>query len=149
MERNGKFTRGPVATSEYYSDATTILDAGGFAFADAETCAIMENYGERLNIGHWADCELSHRDVDREEQRANASLIASAFNAATACEDMGYDGEACVKALPELVESLTECIGPELSGESNEFCKGYETVAIRMTWDELRRARAILAKCRG
>jgi hypothetical protein len=36
----------------------------------------------------------------------DALFVMSAFNAATACEDMVYDGEACVNALPELVEGL-------------------------------------------
>ena len=132
MERKGKFTRGPVGV--YVED-------GG-------------NLGEFVWVADVNAPELDDNPVcllhgDSEQRKADSSLIASAFNAATACEDMGYDGEACVNALPELVEALTECIGPELSGESNEFCKGYDTVAIRMTWGELRRARAILAKCRG
>lgn len=40
------------------------------------------------------------------ERQANARLIATAFNAAHACEQMGHDGTASVEALPELLEAL-------------------------------------------
>lgn len=39
---------------------------------------------------------------------ANARLIAAAGTAATAAEDMGYDGIAAVEALPELLEALKD-----------------------------------------
>ena len=36
----------------------------------------------------------------------NAELIVAAFNAATECESLGYDGIEAVKALPELLDLI-------------------------------------------
>lgn len=47
----------------------------------------------------------AEKEIDAEDQ-ANVSLIAAAFNAATALEDQGYDGMETIKALPEIVEAL-------------------------------------------
>lgn len=41
-----------------------------------------------------------------EDRKAIGRIFCAAFNSATACEDMGYDGEACVKALPDLVKII-------------------------------------------
>ena len=40
---------------------------------------------------------------ERAVAEPNSELIATAFNAATAAEDMGYDGQAAVEKLPELL----------------------------------------------
>lgn len=39
------------------------------------------------------------------EPKANAELFAAAINAATRCAELGCDGQACIEALPELVEA--------------------------------------------
>ncbi len=48
--------------------------------------------------------------MDREEQWANAHLIAAAGTAATRAEEMGYDGRAAVEALPELLGLLQQYV---------------------------------------
>lgn len=42
------------------------------------------------------------------EADGNASLIVAAFNSATACADMGYDGIKAVEALPEALTVLRD-----------------------------------------
>jgi len=117
MERKGIFTRGPVATT--FSDGS-----GG--------CGYIIGPGDDVIVWGGEDDWGCQRGVKRPE---DASLIASAFNAATTCEDMGYDGEACVKALPELVESLVALA--HMCGNAGAFGK------------PLNDAVALIARCRG
>lgn len=46
-------------------------------------------------------------------------LFITAFNAAHECEEMGYDGTACVEALPKLVKLLVEAGGCLLAIHGN------------------------------
>ena len=43
-----------------------------------------------------------------DESRANANILAAAINSGNAAEDMGYDGQAAVEALPGLLEVVNE-----------------------------------------
>ncbi len=70
------FTPGPWKTDERYEDSTEIVDSKGFSHVTAEQCAILLGWDE--NFQHWSDSKEAHRDISREEQRANARLIASA-----------------------------------------------------------------------
>ncbi len=40
--------------------------------------------------------------------RANAKLIANAFNSATACYSLGYDGTKCVENVAEIIKALSD-----------------------------------------
>jgi len=82
------FTTGPWIASEYYSDATTIIDDSGFSVADAPRCQILEGWPD-MGFDHWADSPKAHRWISEDEQRANANLIAAA---------------------PELLEALQELV---------------------------------------
>ena len=73
-----KHTPGPGHLSDYYSDALTVLDAGGFEIVSAKGIAILQGYSEKLRINHWADSPDASRDISEEEQAANARLIAAA-----------------------------------------------------------------------
>lgn len=55
-------------------------------------------------------------DVAELNSEANAALVAAAFTAATTAEDMGYDGQAAVEALPELLRALDEIASGALWG---------------------------------
>jgi len=128
MERKGKFTRGPVATS--FSDGS---GGDGYIIAPGDDVIVWGGNDD------WG-CQ---RGVGRPE---DSSLIASAFNAATACEDMGYDGEACVKALPELVQMIMDAVAQCTQAirilPYDEGCQAID--------DEIRpMLRDILAKCWG
>lgn len=117
MERKVKWTRGPVSTT--FSDDSC---GEGYIIGPCDNVIIF-----------GGGCFGEQRGVKRPE---DASLIASAFNAATACEDMGYDGEACVKALPELVSALNMV---------------RDTCAVGGTFHEVNwlDVELALAKCRG
>ena len=56
-------------------------------------------------------CDPRDEGTESVEEKANASLIAAAFNAATEVEDMGYDGMEAVKAVPEMVAALADVLG--------------------------------------
>lgn len=57
-----------------------------------------------------ADCENTPFDQRpapaKSEDRANAEFIAFAFNVAHRLDSLGYDGEACLSRLPEILEAL-------------------------------------------
>ena len=71
-----RFTPGPWKTDERYDDSTEIVDSKGFSHVTAEPCAILLGWDEHFQ--HWGDSKEAHRDISREEQRANARLIAAA-----------------------------------------------------------------------
>lgn len=91
--------------------------------------------------------------------KADARMVIAAFNAATACEDMGYDGEACVKALPELVRELhaqmtaLKYIADALDIDHDTTyisVKSGDKQIAKVTLAELdARAESVMAKCRG
>ena len=85
-QRSGKFTRGPV-TRDKHGD---LVDAAGNGI---RFCRVAIALGNR--IGEYPD-----------DAEGNTSLAEAAFNAATTAEDMGYDGQAAVKKLPELLRGL-------------------------------------------
>lgn len=71
-----KGTPGPWKTDDRYEDSTEIVDSKGFSHVTAEPCAILLGWDEHFQ--HWSDSKEAHRDISREEQRANAKLIAAA-----------------------------------------------------------------------
>lgn len=89
----------------------------------------------------------------------DAEFIATAFNAATACEDMGYDGGACVRALPELVKELhaqmtalkyiTDAL--DIVPDTTYIAvKNGDKIIAKVTLSELdARAESVMEKCRG
>ena len=105
MERKAKWTRGPVW------DESGVIHAKG---------------------PKWTEYYHSCIHPVHVETEADAALVVAAFNAATACEDMDYDGEACVNALPELVKILEWAM---------PFTPNDGTIRTN--------ALAIMAKCRG
>lgn len=90
MERKGKFTRGPLA--EWRSGSDLCVSS-------------VQNHNFVATVGSAIADEPDAACI-----RADARMIIAAFNAATTCEDMGYDGEACVRALPELVAALANLL---------------------------------------
>lgn len=92
----------------------------------------MGERGETYNVIH-ADHDWWYGMHHRQE---DAAMFSSAINSATECEDMGYDGEACVKALPELVE-LTALSAPKYGVPDWEREAALEKIA------------ELLARCRG
>lgn len=111
MERKGRFTRGPVEPCYDNND-------NGAQWFDVGPCTVP--------------CGGTPYATACDTARYDASLIASAFNAATTCEDMGYDGEACVKALPELVE-LAEFAAPRYGVPDWEREAALEKIAELVT----------------
>lgn len=110
MERKGKWTKGPVTVG--FSDGS---GKDGYIVGQNDiviVSGIEDSYGIRAGV----------------KREADSSLIASAFNAATTCEDMGYDGEACVKALPELVE-LAEIVAMRYGTPEWERRESLENIA--------------------
>lgn len=82
-----KFTKGPVSVEYDNSDCS----AGGKWF----------------NVGPAKVHESYNCGPEREAVwRANANLIAAAFNAATEMEELGYDGQKAIEALPEFAKTL-------------------------------------------
>lgn len=128
MERKGKFSRSPLPL--------TVCDTP----VDGKHCGNVYMV-ENMNGNNWYGLHSNKND---------AELCASAFNAATTCEDMGYDGEACVRALPELVKALEVFVGKnvcECDKDEDEFGNTPDT-----QWGEMCmwcKAEDILAQCRG
>jgi len=71
--------------------------------------------------------------VERQRE-ANARLIAAAFNAATAVEALGYDGQDAIEKLPEMVEALAAFVG--IAADSNGVI-GWHLNGDPASWDEL------------
>lgn len=115
------YTKGPWAASNYYSDATTILDSEGFSVADAPRCLILEGYSDK-GFQHWADSEEAHRWISEEEQRANANLIAAA---------------------PELLEALQEMVAIV---KKNTYPQPDKPSS---TWGRMEAAEAVIDKALG
>lgn len=72
-----KGTPGPWTATEYYVDSTDVVDSNGFSHVSATNLAVLSGWHEK-GYSHWSDSEKAHRQIPREEQRANAHLIATA-----------------------------------------------------------------------
>ncbi len=100
-ERRGKFTRGPCKA----------IDG---------TCFYRPKPGQLRSVPI-----VSPIRTRNEEARANAELYAAAHNAATAAEDMGYDGLVAVEKLPKLLEMLAVAVmllgGNRSARDNNNF----------------------------
>lgn len=72
-----KGTPGPWTATEYYVDSTDVVDSNGFSHVSATNLAVLSGWHEK-GYSHWSDSEKAHREIPREEQRANAHLIAAA-----------------------------------------------------------------------
>ena len=55
-----------------------ILDADGYPIAELPYEPILDGYGEKLGVDHWALHEDATRERSEEEMEANAHLIAAA-----------------------------------------------------------------------
>ena len=97
--------------------------------------------GNRVEIVHHGGAYSM--GLPREEVLANAHLIAHAFNAATTAEDMGYDGQAAVEALPELLGKLSG-----LTSILENLDGGY-LAPNDIDNTDMHSARALLASCRA
>lgn len=89
---------------------------------------------------------------DYAELAANAALQAAAHNAATTVEDMGFNGQAAVEALPKLLDAADRLIGEVRA------CWGMEEPLLRqqlgntnyqIVSDRLEIALLLLASCRA
>lgn len=95
-QRSGRFTKGLWQVRGPSSGWGAMDDGGDYAV-----------YVERDNTKHIiAEVICKTRENNCEPAEANARLIIAAQQAATAAEDMGYDGQAAVEALPRLLEKL-------------------------------------------
>ena len=93
-QRSGKFTREPVVLETVKTSCGVCHKIGPFPWTDTEKNHACIYVDDRMAWKHGPELE------------ANAHLIVAAFNAATAAENMGYDGQAAVEALPKLLEML-------------------------------------------
>jgi hypothetical protein len=85
-------------------------------------------------------CDPRDEGTESIEEKANASLIAAAFNAATEVEDMGYNGLEAVRALRQIVEVLRA-----LAFWQDELKRKFPDIVWRNADD----ARALLARLKG
>ena len=90
----GEFTKGPVKT-------TTCADYW-VEHGNPLTKADRDFNG----IAHCGDIRWPNHETRQHEWAANARLVEAAFNAATAAEALGYDGQDAIEKLPEMVEVL-------------------------------------------
>lgn len=70
-------------------------------------------------------------DLPADEQRANATLTAAAFDAAQEAKEMGYDPVAALKALPELLKACKDTVEaqplyPSTAQDALESAEGSE-----------------------
>ena len=100
IQRSGKFSRGPceVWGEDEPTAGVPALEIGRGEFGTPSCKSICY-------VNSTLDAAADKFSLTPED-RANASLSVAAFNAATAAEDMGYDGQAAVEALPKLLEML-------------------------------------------
>ena len=122
-QRSGKFTRG----SAVFEELRAVHDGDGYVLTE----------GNRVEICHHGGAQSL--GLPRDEVLANANLIVAAFNAATTAEDMGYDGQAAVEALPELLRALWR-VGHEPIGHPEASHSEVLTQATDI-------AREVLAAC--
>ena len=121
-QRSGKFTRG----SAVFEELRAARDGDGYVLTE----------GNRVEICHHGGA--TSLGLPREEILANADLIVAAFNAATTAENIGYDGQAAVEALPELLRVLHLYVYPggfegrPASTEQRE--QGIATLAACRKW---------------
>ncbi len=90
---------------------------------------------DNISIGfHLLVTTTTNDEARLTEVKANSALVMAAGTAATTAEDMGYDGQAVVEKLPELLEGLKIlrdhwchgycCIDDNGDGEHTDACKG-------------------------
>lgn len=121
-----KHTPGPWSAIKVYSDAVSVVDAGGFELVETENIAILSEYSKKLNISHWEQSEDAYRVLNDEEQAANARLIAAA---------------------PELLQALQKLLDLQVAKKELEYLdKGIGTKTPNAAWLE---ARSAVAKARG
>lgn len=72
-----KGTPGPWVTSEHYEDCLIVLDTRGYEIVSADISPILNDYHNKLGVEHWADDERGSLILTKEEQAANAMLIAA------------------------------------------------------------------------
>jgi hypothetical protein len=111
-QRSGKFTRGPCVFDDISRPNET--DGLGYIYTADRGCG-------GPTLAHTGDS-----DLPAAENRANAALYAAAHNAATIAEDFGYDGQAAVEALPEILRGLWR-IGYEPQGNPEASHSGVLT----------------------
>jgi len=79
---------------------------------------VVSEWKEELGVDHiWIGPKDWHTRICRvvtyqgevDQQYANASLIAAAFNSATKVEEMNFDGQKAIEELPNMVGALLEC----------------------------------------
>ena len=73
----------------------------------------------------------------------NKRLFGAALDAANACEQRGYDGMACVEALPELVEGLSWALDEIESWYNCNLSGGDEN------WAALQRFSEVIGQAKG
>lgn len=93
-----KFTKGP---------ATVEASTHGALWVESDTADIADYYQQTDNDGEI---------YVKANAAANAELHVAAINAATRAEEMGFDGQAAIEALPELLGIISLTAGqPMLS----------------------------------
>ena len=118
-----RFTPGPWKADERYEDSTEVVDSKGLSHVTAERCAILLGWDEHFE--HWGDSKEAHRDISREEQRANARLIAAAPDLLEACLRLrnqlyaaGYDSkENSLNPTEDLLFQTEQAIAKALGKE--------------------------------
>ena len=72
-----KGTPGPWNAVRHYEDCLIVLDSNGYEIVTAESVSILNDYANKLGVKHWSDDEHGCIELTREQQAANAQIIAA------------------------------------------------------------------------
>ena len=97
---------------------------------------VAEVDGEELHIGEVYQYQNHNNKEANGAALANGDLILAARAAATACEELGYDGQSSIEALPDLLTAL-ETVMSDI--DNRITCNHYDSFTV---------ARAVTAKAR-
>ena len=77
-------------------------------FTKGEFKAVFDEMWGCAGITAADGTDMTTRDISRDEDMANATLVAACVTSATKLAEQGYDAQAAMEALPEIVEAFAE-----------------------------------------
>ena len=84
-----------------------------------------------VHNGDFTIASFPFSDFRYEQSKEFANFIAAAFNAATAAEDLGYDGQRAIEELPRLLGAVQTALNALLPQARYQDVDEYRQLAIK------------------